>query len=81
MKTRSSVHNSERNLQDIKRQNQKLVDRLVAVKPVIRADDRPEKYQHIKLNPKKKILQSRKYRESFLTLLMLLTPLLCHNIE
>ena len=63
MKVRSCVHNDARTLKEIRRSNEKLVDRIVKVHPVVRADDRPKQFAHIKLNTKRSQARNCKYSE------------------
>jgi len=41
-------------MEEIKRRNEILVERLCKVKPVVNSQDRPEKFTHIKSNGKKR---------------------------
>ena len=60
MKTRTSVHNDQKTLLQIKLKNEKIVDRLLNIKPVIRSDDRPVAHNHIIANANRKYLRSCK---------------------
>ena len=51
---RGSVHSNERNLKEIKRRNEILVDRLCKIKPVVSSQVRLEKFSHLASNSKKR---------------------------
>ena len=54
MKARSCVHNDQKTLDQIKRKNEEIVNRLIKVKPFIRSTDQPKTYAHIQENAKRR---------------------------
>lgn len=62
MYMRGSVHSNERTLKEIKRRNEILVERLCKIKPVVSSQARPEKFNHIATNSKKRWINYSKSR-------------------